>query len=286
MKKLALLQLAVLVAVSPHARGWGLKKELLNPSIGRLCLTYKALHSRVLRFRLVQDQESRRLFPPEQMRAEINSALALWSAPMGSLRWRESTGACDLRIEFGPTPAGDTSNGAFTAVDKDCLVVRINRDYVWRERRGLPGNANGDYRWEPFPGLAQLTPNLTVDALAQQRGVAHSRVFWTSYRAFVHEFGHAFGLADTNELLTSQSSPDLCSPGPQPDSVMKTSNYFYLTPDDLEGLRQARKLLRERISVTRLPLVTPSRREPEALEAFSSAEIGSEEWAPRVTNTR
>ena len=233
-----------LILFSPCAWGWGLKKELMLAQVRRLCLSDKARHARELRYRLVQDEESRRRFPPEQMRAEIGAALQLWSAPFGTLGWTESTGDCDLRIEFGPTPVGDTSQGAFTAVGPDCMVVRLNRDHIWRERRGLPGNANGDYSWEPFPGLPRLTPRLTVDGLAQQRGVAHSRIFWTSYRAFIHEFGHAFGLADTNELLTSQSSPALCSAGTQPDSVMKTSNYFYLTPDDLEGLRQARALMK------------------------------------------
>lgn len=235
-----------LLLLSLPAWGWGVKKELLEPRQRRLCLTYKALHQRRIRYRLVQDRESRRRFPPEQIHAEIASALRLWSEPLGRVRLLRTQGECDLQVEFGLTPAGDTSNGAFTALASDFVRVRINIDHLFHETRSLPGNPNGDYPWRPFPSLSLPGSHQSLGDVAQQLGLSQDTLFWTSYRAFTHEFGHAFGLADTNELLTQESSLQLYSPGQQPDSIMKSSSYFYLTPDDLEGLRQAQALCKNR----------------------------------------
>jgi len=237
------LVLALAILDTTSVWPWALKKELEQQRPRQLCLTSKALKNHRLRYSLRQSR------PDPQTRVEIQAALGLWLEhfPPTSIESVEPGQPCDLSVEFGATPAGDTSQGAFTAVGEDCMIVRINTDHVWHERRGIPGNANGDYFWQPFKALAgpgESLPSLiaasrsqTLDQFASQRGFSHSTVFWTTYHTFIHEFGHAFGLADTNQLMESQSPPAWRSAGPQPNSVMQTSNFFYLTPDDLAGLR-------------------------------------------------
>lgn len=246
-KRLLTCFLLGLTCTQPQpAYAWALKKELRQARARELCLASKALSQRLIRYSLrVQPG-----FDDGDMQVEVEQALALWmeSFPGSSVQRVEPGRSCDLRIEFGPRPRGDRSNGAFSAVERDCMLVHINTDHVWHENRGLPGNANGDYCWQPFSALAnpgqslsaliQSSRPLTLDQFARQRGLSHSTVFWTTYHTFLHEFGHCFGLADTNELLVVQSEPAMSS-STQPDSVMKTSNYFSLTADDRQGLQQA-----------------------------------------------
>ena len=228
------------------AGAWGLKKELLDARIRRICLTYVAMHRQQIRYRIVQDAASRRRFPSRQIGAEVAAALQLWCQALGHVRPLITRGECDLLIELGPTPPGDTSHGAFTAVDEGYIRVRINTDHVWHESRDKPGLHPGKYPWRPFPSLNFPGPDENFEEVAQKYGLTRDVLFWTSYRALIHEFGHAFGLADTDVLLARESQPSLCSPGEQPSSIMRDSTYFHLTPDDLEGLRQVQLLCKHR----------------------------------------
>ena len=186
-------------------------------------------------YTLALEGEAASRFTAPQVEAEIERALAVWTKGLEAAGGSRARGRkagpgerCDLRVELGPRHPGDRSNGAFTQHilgRPDFMLVRINVDYVWHE-------GGTDYRWRSMPFSLG-----TVDDVAQQLGLTHPAVFWTTYRGFLHEFGHAFGLADTgDDLLRLQSDARSRSPGPQPNSLMKTSNYFYLTPDDRAGL--------------------------------------------------
>jgi hypothetical protein len=63
----------------------------------------------------------------------------------------------------------------------------------------------------------------------------------SSYAQIIHELGHAFGLCDTYQNGYETCDPHfLTAPtaSGQPDSVMKSANdYFYLTRDDVNGIR-------------------------------------------------
>jgi hypothetical protein len=57
--------------------------------------------------------------------------------------------------------------------------------------------------------------------------------YFASYNVLLHEFGHAFALADT--YVAGGVSGD-CQPG-QPEAVMCNTSFAELQPDDLDGLR-------------------------------------------------
>ncbi len=64
-------------------------------------------------------------------------------------------------------------------------------------------------------------------------------VFNSSYYFLLHEFGHAFGLCDTNSLgiMKQECDPKYVSNWySQPPSVMGNGSFYYLTADDISGV--------------------------------------------------
>lgn len=267
--------LGLLLLLASPAYGWGLKQELVQtPRWLAASLTARAWRQPQIRYCLDLPSAEAVRFPAASLHPQITAALQLWLTPLVAQKGSPvgvapvpCTDAFDLKIVFGSTAAGDTANGAFTAVLRqdqpahDAMVVKIDSDYVWHETRNLPGNPNGAYHWQDFavfarPERGETLASLLADVSAHQpqsldqfaaaRGLGHSAVFWTTYHTFIHEFGHAFGLCDTNEaLLAQQCHPQWRSAGAQPSSVMRDSNYFYLTADDRAGLRAVLALVRK-----------------------------------------
>lgn len=264
--------LLLLLLASP-AHGWGVKQELLqSPRLLAASLTARAWRQSQIRYCLDLPPAAAERFPAASLHPQIAAALQLWLAPIAAQKGSPvavvavpCAAAADLKVMFGPTEQGDTSNGAFTAAQlqdkpqQDAMLVKIDSDYVWHETRNLPGNPNGAYPWRDFAvfvrpqheTLESLMAEVsvrrpqTLDDFAVARKIGHSAVFWTTYRVFIHEFGHAFGLCDTNDdLLALQCDARWRSLGAQPGSVMKNSNYFYLTADDREGLAAMLALVR------------------------------------------
>lgn len=243
--------MVLLLCLGSDGHAWALKSMLDDPALLRSTLTSKVLKNHRIRYCLVMEEPCAAL-PRGTVKLELLMALSLWTKPLGPCGYDEVTPdqPWDLKVEVGRTPAGDTSHGAFCRHLGSGVVIRINSDFVWTETRSLPSNPNGTYTWHTLtsvlgPGVTfervardAAQRHLSLDDLAVQYTLSHSTLFYTSYRAFVHELGHAFGLADTNsEQLARQNDGRWRSPGEQPNSVMKTSNFLYLTPDDLAGLR-------------------------------------------------
>lgn len=244
-----------------QAHAWGIKEELRQPRALNATLTAKALNTGAVRYCLTSETQEALLDGAEQ---EFTAALALWLEQLRGLAGtspvmsRTECAEADIRVSFGPTKANDHSNGAYLqfmtdpATGTDYLILRVNTDFRWEETRSLPGNPNGTYRWQPFVALARVDAGetqaslirsvsydekLSLDQFAERRGLPPSTVFWTLYRVFLHELGHAFGLCDTqSSLFAAQCDPQASDTGPQPSSLMKDSNYFYLTEDDIQGL--------------------------------------------------
>lgn len=254
------------------AAAWGLKLELHSIRSWQASLTFKAVTLGTITYCLDIAPDLTTRFPPAVLAIETEAALQLWttllSAPHGrgiSIQHVACQADVDLRVVIGAHQSGDTANGAYAQTmpaanpEQDYILIKIDADYVWHETRGLSGNANGNYGWHTtmqelgIAALTQLAPMLdaisiaqprSVDAVAQALHLPHSTVFWTTYRALIHELGHGFGLCDTKqELLEQDCDPAWRSQGTQPSSVMADSNYFYLTEDDKAGIIFLQKML-------------------------------------------
>jgi len=259
---------------------WGLKNELKNSRALAASLSAKAIKKSEISYCLKIDPVAERTFVLSQMELEAQSALKLWSQSFANagnkvakIKLEPDCGLSDLVIHIGNKEAGDLSNGAYTQLQlakgpvekvnsKDFILIKINQDSVWNETRSLSGNRNGLYKFASFSSLTKYKKNMdlaalinwvsflnpaTVDQVSRALGISHGTVFWTTYRALLHEMGHAFGLCDTTkELFETQCDSKWSSGGPQEPSLMLNSNFFYITQDDKLGLRQ----LRQRIEST------------------------------------
>jgi hypothetical protein len=256
----------------PHAAAaWGIKHELRSTRSWKASLTFKAITRNAITYCLDIAPDFTARFPPAELAFETDAALQLWTIPLrpphgGRIRIQQVAchGAVDLHVVIGPRQPGDNANGAYAQTMRapdpaeDYILIKIDTDYIWHETRGVAGNANGNYGWQTtmqalgITALAQLAPTLdaisitpprSVDAVAQALHLPHSTVFWTTYRALIHELGHGFGLCDTNqELLEQDCDPLWRSQGAQPSSVMADANYFYLTADDQAGIMYLQKM--------------------------------------------
>lgn len=251
---------------------WGIKHELRSLRSWQASLTFKAVMHGTITYCIDIAPDLTTRFPPAALAIETEAALQLWTTPLLtphgghiSIQQVACQAAADLRVVIGAHQSGSTANGAFAQTmhaphpTQDYILIKFDADYRWHETRGLPGNANGDYAWQNtmqglgLASLTQLAPTLTaisitrprsVDAVAQALTLPHSTVFWTTYRALIHELGHGFGLCDTNqEWREKDCDTSWRNQGAQPSSVMTDSNYFYLTDDDQAGINFLKNLM-------------------------------------------
>lgn len=257
---------------------WGIKVELRNPRILGASLASKAIKKNEILYCLKIDPSAESKVFSSELALEMQSALSVWLKGIKDAGAKSSTSKlisncadADLEVQIGNRSIKDQSNGAFTQVhlqefskdkksQKDFILIKINMDYIWNETRGLKGNANGQYQFAPFSVLTKFKKDFdlpallnwvsfvkpaSVDEVSEFLGASHGTVFWTTYRALLHELGHGFGLCDTNkEFFESQCDPLLRGNDPQPPSIMLNSNFFYLTADDKVGLSKLFKKLK------------------------------------------
>jgi hypothetical protein len=253
------------VFLSGPSYGWGLKNELTDPRVMATSLAYKINTTGKIKYCITIAAESSR-FSDSIIDYEFRAALGVWLSEYTKITGKSievqhvncNTHA-DIVVLLAATEAGDASNGAFMEYIKsnnpenDYLRLKIDTDYVWHETRSLPHNPNGIYIWQDSSvlidykageSLQDLLEHINIenptslDQFATARNLPYNTVFWTTYRVFLHELGHAFGLCDTDELLfIIQCDSNYHSEEAQPSSLMKDSNYFYITPDDSEGMR-------------------------------------------------
>ncbi len=112
--------------------------------------------------------------------------------------------------------------------------VRIN-DFQYLVDKYLPGLS-----LEYVMAHADME-KMGQESLAKWANVSTPYVHFSSYPALIHEFGHAFGLCDTDDnpqdYDCDPNHVSVASPVDQPLSVMASDGYFYLAPDDIAGVR-------------------------------------------------
>jgi len=265
--------LSVFLCLKSHdAHAWGMKAELKNERVLHSSLITKAMRNNSISYCLtIEPKPSASL--ENEVSFEFEFALKLWLNALSSIDNHTtliSKKSCDEKVDIvvnlSKKLSGDTSNGAFASttfkenLEDDYTLIKIDTDYVWKETRNIAGSPNGLYRWQTIrqaafhqqddlsyllKKISILTPK-NVDELAQESSRSAVAIYWTTYRAFIHELGHGFGLCDTvSDLINSQCDTQIRSPNAQPESVMKTSNFFYLTQDDLDGLYAIHKYINE-----------------------------------------
>lgn len=236
------------------AGAWGHSSDL-NQAWKAAHLIFPALEQQEIRY-CIQNEAPER-FSTTQLDLELNTALNVWLAPLSlrlggrSVRVRLipcSSPDLNLKVTVGPESEYPELGAYQIPVIEETRIyslVKLNSEFIYERE-------NKTYQIVPLssflPSDAHLRDTLekisfshpeTVENFAQKVGFPYRAVFWSSYRVLVHELGHSFGLCDTYEPQFDRCAPDFrssASPEGQPESVMKTSDFFYLTEDDLAGL--------------------------------------------------
>lgn len=193
-------------------------------------------------------------FDVASIRRQVEMALHLWLKP---LEWegvwntqvRESScqeNLFNLKVVIGPETV-HTGLGAYqlstTLENRAFSLVKIDTQYALDYLDKSYSFVDFAQLMAPGHTLEQelysvsLTDFMIVPTYANQRGLDVMQVYLNSYRALIHEFGHSFGLCDTLATrVESQCDPNFRTQT-HPTSVMQDAIYFFLTPDDAQGIQ-------------------------------------------------
>jgi len=258
-----LLQLPILLILmilslthANSAKAWG-HLDFLNQNWGNANLIHRVLDSNQINY-CIQISDSR--FDPISIDTQVRMALQLWLQPLESLGISNvtlaptscSSGIFDLKIELGPETVY-TTLGSYQLPQRDqnhyYSLVKFNTSYIYQEPATGTQYSKSDFLTLVPSGetLSDFLVNisiknpLTPQTLAKQLGLSYFTVYEASYRSFLHEFGHSFGLCDLySTQIHTHCDPIHMSVGMdqvQPAALMNNSNFFYLTPDDISGIQ-------------------------------------------------
>ncbi len=251
-----------------QASAWGLQKEL-GPTWKDSYLISKVFEKHSIDFCL--DIADPQQFSPQNLEIEVKAALKVWLAALQpvdgspvSLSLVDCSDAnYDLKVEVGPELAYPKLGGYFLQrkdhnPEHSYSLIKIPTTYFYVSSTGTryatvdfamwypQSSSHSSQPGAPFETFLEelsLKEKLTVWDFAETNHLDYISVFRSTYRLLIHELGHAFGLCDTYEsqfeIECDHQHRSTQTSSEQPDSVMKSSNYFYLTADDIQGASEA-----------------------------------------------
>jgi hypothetical protein len=229
------------------ARAWGVYNSTAATMMSYL--VYPVIETSNINYCLKIDDAR---FEEKNLDTEIQFALRLWLSHLPELGIKKvaltkvdcAFDHLNLWVDLGPdTGHQDLGGYEFPVREKDRMYsfVKIDTHYAYK-------TPQHEYHYKDLAWLIQNTgfslarylykisfaQPMDAHAVAADLQVDHDTIYWTTYKVLVHEFGHSFGLCDTYDAGIKYCDPELMSAA-QPSSVMKNSEYFYLTDDDVTG---------------------------------------------------
>ena len=199
-------------------------------------------------------------YSEESIDTQVKMALHLWLKPLEDdglspvqlTREDCSQNQFDLKIAVGPD-ALHPNIGSYEQQLNDrgrhYSFIQFNTSYVYTDPNTKNNYPKIDFQkivpsgqsLPDFLNSISIEQPTTPYLLSAQLGLDYIEVYEGSYRSFLHEMGHAFGLCDLY-LPANQTNCDsqhLSTPldQAQPESLMNSSEFYYLTNDDVAGIR-------------------------------------------------
>lgn len=245
---------SLLLAIAPNAFGWGVLQQL-GQEDGHVFLVHKVLDAQ--RIRYCMDLQDRR-FHHRSMALQTEASIKLWMAPLKSMKVRMpvleevscSSQNVDLRVWVGEVTGHYKPYGAFMTIEgatPPARHVQITINTGWYHeadpQRLFPHRDFGERTRFELQNLTRLIGSFQksgirrVDDLSRKWGENPMIAIMESYPILIHEMGHAFGLCDTYKGPHPNCDPARSYGGAHSDSVMMSSLYFHLLPDDIAGIR-------------------------------------------------
>jgi hypothetical protein len=236
--------------LAPAAHAWGLTTDL---NIGWLNaqLVNHVIQQHEIDY-CVQIEDPR--FAQGTIERQVAAVLPLWLKPLEdqgihgiAIRAVScENGNFNLKIELGPEANYKTlgsyqlpqyQNGHFYSlvkVDSEYLYAGNGKSYpIVDFETFVPSGTSLD----SLMHFVSIDQPATVQAFAATQRLDYTAVFWSTYRLLIHEIGHSFGLCDTYPSQVHVHCDPAFMSADQPSSVMYDSNYFYLTQDDITGIK-------------------------------------------------
>jgi hypothetical protein len=242
--------LSIVQGLPTGARAWGLSVDLNNGWLDSQLVTH-VIQSKAITY-CVDIQDSR--FALGTLERQVEMALSLWLKPLESLGIQGvairavscSDPSFNLKIQLAhesqytdigsyQTPQREGSHAySLVKVDSDFRYVADGKTYeiVDFENFVPAGRSLGS-----LLGYISVVQPMTAQQFTDFLGGDYYAVFWSTYRLLIHETGHSFGLCDTYDSQVQKRCDPAFRTPTQPSSVMKDSNYFYLTDDDVAGIQ-------------------------------------------------
>ena len=186
---------------------------------------------------------------------QVAAVLPLWLKPLEDQGIHGITiravscdsGSFNLKVEIGPEASYKTLGSYQLPQYQDghfYSLVKVDSEYLYAAN----GKSYPIVDFETFscpPGTSldalmnsvSISSPATVQAFAAAQHLEYTAVFWSTYRLLIHEIGHSFGLCDTYPSQVHVHCDPAFMSADQPSSVMYDSNYFYLTQDDVTGIK-------------------------------------------------
>jgi hypothetical protein len=230
---------------------WGMSTDL-NEEWSKSQLVFTVLQKKQIKY-CVDIQSSR--FDEASIKMQIESALKLWLDAIQPLKIGAVTvtevectdSAFNLKVQVGEEKAYPTL-GSYQIPewqgDHYYSLVKIDSDYS----HVVDGKS---YRNEDFLKFAggklrsqssliqgiSFKKKKTLQDFCSQEGLDCQAAFLSTYITLIHEIGHSFGLCDTGGDHADCDSKFMTVAKEHPASVMKLDTFFYLTKDDVDGIR-------------------------------------------------
>ncbi|MGZ3733330.1 MAG: hypothetical protein ACXVC0_00140 [Bdellovibrionota bacterium] len=251
--RISLLALALLAFACPlRVNAWGLSTEL-NESWAQARIVFPALHQKKILFCIKNEDPSR--FDSDSIALQVESALRLWLEPVAALgitgievaRVDCAAANFNLMVQLGQetqyTGLGSYQLSSWNETHYYSLVKFDSgfvSDYGGKKTqitdfRKFTRNLAGESA--QIQHISFAAPQ-TVFGFSQAQSLDSNEVFWSTYPSLIHELGHSFGLCDTYEATEKDQCDPAFSSATHPSSVMKESNFFYLTPDDVTAIQR------------------------------------------------
>jgi hypothetical protein len=268
-----ILFFALPFASTKESFGWGHIRELNNPDQVKNYLIYPLIkYKKIFYCTEIEDPQS---FNPKSISDQMDYALRLWINHLSNLNPKHFKSKkflvrthpkVNLKIKiFNDASSSDAAYQEISQIGKKPIsLIVINTAFRDSAQKGafdfkdIAGEMDvmSALEWAQTKKLTKET-YLKKSRYQNESGsfsISSSQMIHCSYLRMLHELGHSFGLSDTYLPNRLSDLDPVYKSQRHPYSVMKNASSFYLSSDDITGMRTLYKRFKPSFSDETSPM--------------------------------